>query len=259
MDRLNGKIALITGASRGIGRAIAYELAKQGADVIINYRGSEDKAKDLAEEIEKMGKKAYLVKFDVANFQEVSEKIKEIEREVGNIQILVNNAGIVKDTLFLRMKEDDWDKVIKTNLYSVFYVTKAVIPMMIKEKWGRIINISSVVAFTGNPGQTNYAAAKAGIVGFSKALALEVAGKNITVNVIAPGYIETDMTSALHEKVKEIFLNQIPLKRAGLPEEVAYLSAFLASEKANYITGCVFHINGGLYRGWSSWKILKKF
>lgn len=249
MEELSGKIALITGASRGIGRAIAYEFAKQGAEVIINYKGSEDKAKSLVEEIERMGKKAHMIKFDVANPQEINEKIKEIEKEIGNIQILVNNAGIVKDTLFLRMKEEDWDRVIKTNLYSVFYVTKAVLPMMIKEKWGRIINISSVVAFTGNIGQTNYSAAKAGIIGFSKALALELAGKNITVNVIAPGYIETDMTSSLPEKVKEMFLTQIPLKRAGLPEEVAYLSAFLASEKASYITGCVYHINGGLYRG----------
>ncbi len=248
MGELNGKIALVTGAGRGIGRAIAYELARQGATVIINYRGSEDKAKTLAEEIEKMGKKAYLSRFDVSNPQEVKEKIKEIEKEVGNIQILVNNAGIVRDTLFLRMKEEDWDRVIKTNLYSVFYVTQAVLPMMIKEKWGRIINISSVVAFTGNPGQTNYTAAKAGIIGFSKSLALEVAGKNITVNVIAPGYIETDMTAGLPDRVKQAFLQQIPLKRAGLPEEVAYLTAFLASEKASYITGCVFHINGGLYR-----------
>ncbi|PMP68763.1 MAG: 3-oxoacyl-ACP reductase [Thermodesulfobacterium geofontis] len=249
MGELSEKIALITGASRGIGSSIAYEFAKQGATVIINYKSSEDMAKVLAEKIEKIGGKAYLSKFDVSNPEEVKEKIKEIEKEIGNIHILVNNAGIVRDTLFLRMKEEDWDRVIKTNLYSVFYVTQAVLPMMLKEKWGRIINISSVVAFTGNPGQTNYAAAKAGIIGFSKALALEVAGKNITVNVIAPGYIETDMTAGLPEKIKEAFLQQIPLKRAGLPEEVAYLAAFLASEKASYITGCVFHINGGLYRG----------
>jgi 3-oxoacyl-[acyl-carrier protein] reductase len=249
MGELSGRVALITGAGRGIGRAIAYELAKEGAKVIINYRKSEEKAKSLVEEIEKIGGKAYLAKFDVANFEEIKEKIKEIEKEIGNIHILVNNAGIVKDTLFLRMKEEDWDEVIKTNLYSVFYVTQAVLPMMIKERWGRIINISSVVAFTGNPGQTNYAAAKAGIIGFSKALALEVASRNITVNVIAPGYIETDMTAGLPEKVKEAFLQQIPLRRTGLPEEVAYLATFLASEKASYITGCVFHVNGGLYRG----------
>jgi len=248
MAELEGKLALVTGASRGIGRAIAYELAKEGADVIINFRGSEDKAKELAQEIEKLGKKAYLAKFDVSDFEEVKKNIKKIEDNIGNINILVNNAGITRDTLFLRMKEDDWDKVLKTNLYSVFYVTQAVLPMMIKERWGRIINISSVVAFTGNPGQTNYAAAKAGIIGFTKALALEVAGRNITVNVIAPGYIETDMTANLPDKVKNAFIEGIPLKRPGTPEEVAYLVSFLASQKANYITGCVFHINGGLYR-----------
>ncbi len=248
MAELEGKLALVTGASRGIGRAIAYELAKEGADVIINFRGSEDKAKELAQEIEKLGKKAYLAKFDVSDFEEVKKNIKKIEDNIGNINILVNNAGITRDTLFLRMKEDDWDKVLKTNLYSVFYVTQAVLPMMIKERWGRIINISSVVAFTGNPGQTNYAAAKAGIIGFTKALALEVAGRNITVNVVAPGYIETDMTANLPDKVKNAFIEGIPLKRPGTPEEVAYLVSFLASEKANYITGCVFHINGGLYR-----------
>jgi 3-oxoacyl-[acyl-carrier protein] reductase len=246
---LEGKLALVTGASRGIGRAIAYELAREGADVIINYKGSEDLAKTLAEEIEKLGRKAYLSRFDVSNPQEVKEKIKEIESTIGNIHILVNNAGITRDGLFLRMKEEDWDAVIKTNLYSVFYVTHAVLPMMTKQRWGRIINISSVVAFTGNIGQTNYAAAKAGLIGFTKSLALEVAGRNITVNAVAPGYIETDMTAKLPEKVKNAFIENIPLKRAGTPEEVAHLVAFLASEKAAYITGCVFHINGGLYRG----------
>lgn len=246
---LEGKVALITGASRGIGRAIALEMAKAGAEVIINYLGSEDKARELAGEIEGLGRKAHLSRFDVSNPEEVKKAIKELENKLGTIHILVNNAGITRDALFIKMKEEDWEQVLRTNLFSAFYVTQAVLPMMLKARWGRIINISSVVAFTGNPGQVNYASAKAGLIGFTKALALEVAGRNITVNAIAPGYIETDMTQKLPEKVKEAFLQEIPLKRAGLPEEVAYLAVFLASEKASYITGAVFHINGGLYRG----------
>lgn len=246
---LEGKVALITGASRGIGRAVALEFAKAGADVIINYHHSKDRAEELAKEIESLGKKAYLAPFDVANSKEVKEAVKALEEKIGTIHILVNNAGITRDGLLLKMKEEDWEAVLRTNLFSAFYVTQAVLPMMLKARWGRIINISSVVAFTGNPGQTNYASAKAGLIGFTKALALEVAGRNITVNVIAPGYIETDMTTKLPEKVKEAFLQEIPLKRAGLPEEVAYLAIFLASDQASYITGAVFHINGGLYRG----------
>lgn len=246
---LEGKVALVTGASRGIGRAIAIELAKAGAEVIINYLGSEEKAQEVKATIEGLGKKAHLARFDVANPQEVIAAIKELEPRIGPIHILVNNAGITRDTLFLRMKLEDWEAVLRTNLFSAFYVTQAVLPLMLKARWGRIINISSVVAFTGNPGQVNYAAAKAGLIGFTKALALEVASRNITVNAIAPGYIETDMTEKLPEKVKEAFLQEIPLKRAGLPEEVAHLALFLASDQASYITGAVFHINGGLYRG----------
>lgn len=246
---LEGKIALITGASRGIGRAIALEFAKAGSEVIINFHRSKEKAEELAMEIEKMGKKAHLAPFDVSNPKEVKEAIKDLEERLGTIHILVNNAGITRDGLFLRMKEEDWEVVLRTNLFSAFYVTQAVLPLMLKARWGRIINISSVVAYTGNAGQTNYASAKAGLIGFTKALALEVAGRNITVNAIAPGYIETDMTEKLPEKIKEAFLQEIPLKRAGLPEEVAYLALFLASEQAGYITGSVFHINGGLYRG----------
>lgn len=246
---LEGKVALVTGASRGIGRAIAIELAKAGAEVIINYLGSEEKAQEVKATIEGLGKKAHLARFDVANPQEVIAAIKELEPRIGPIHILVNNAGITRDTLFLRMKLEDWEAVLRTNLFSAFYVTQAVLPLMLKARWGRIIIISSVVAFTGNPGQVNYAAAKAGLIGFTKALALEVASRNITVNAIAPGYIETDMTEKLPEKVKEAFLQEIPLKRAGLPEEVAHLALFLASDQASYITGAVFHINGGLYRG----------
>ncbi len=244
---LEGKVALVTGASRGIGRAIAVELARAGAEVAVNFAASEDAAREVASEIEALGRKAYLVKFDVAEPEGVAQGVKEVEETFGRIDILVNNAGITRDGLLVRMKEEDWERVLSVNLKGAFLVTKAVIPGMMKRRWGRIINVSSVVAFSGNPGQSNYAASKAGLVGFSRSLALEVARRGITVNVVAPGFIETDMTAALPEKAREALLSQVPMGRAGTPEEVAHAVVFLASDKASYITGTVLHVNGGLW------------
>ncbi|OAG26964.1 3-oxoacyl-[acyl-carrier-protein] reductase [Thermodesulfatator autotrophicus] len=244
---LENRIALVTGASRGIGRAIAIALAKAGADVVVNYSSSEEAAKEVANEIEKLGRKAITSKFDVANATEVSEAVKKAEEALGPIDILVNNAGITRDTLFLRMKEEDWDRVLEVNLKGAFNCSKAVIQGMLKRRFGRIINISSVIAMTGNAGQTNYAAAKAGLIGFTKSLAREVATRGVTVNVVAPGYIETDMTAKIPDKIKEAILAQIPMGRVGKAEEVAPAVVFLASPEASYITGTVLHVNGGLY------------
>jgi len=247
MELLKDKVALVTGASRGIGRAVAVELARAGADVAVNYAASEEAAKEVAREIESLGRRAFLVKFDVADPFAVAEGVKAVEEAFGRIDILVNNAGITRDGLLVRMKDEDWERVLSVNLKGAFLVTKAVLPGMMKRRDGRIINISSVVAFSGNPGQTNYAASKAGLVGFSRSLALEVARRGITVNVVAPGYIETDMTAALPEKAREALLSQVPMGRAGTPEEVAHAVVFLASDKASYITGTVLHVNGGLW------------
>ena len=246
---LQDKVAIVTGASRGIGRAIALELGRRGARVVVNYRSSAEAAAEVVAAIEEAGGRAIAVQADVGDFEQAARLVQTALDEFDRVDILVNNAGTTRDQLLMLMKEEDWDLVLKTNLYSIFYVTQAVLPMMLNQRYGRIINISSIVAFTGNPGQVNYASAKAGIIGFTKALALEVAGRNITVNAVAPGFIETDMTKNLPEKIKETFLSQIPMKRIGLPEEVAALVTFLASDKASYITGAVFHINGGLYRG----------
>ncbi len=244
---LKGRVALVTGASRGIGRAVALELARAGAKVAVNYAASEEAARELVSRIKEEGGEALAVRFNVANSKEVTEGVKLVEEELGQVDILVNNAGITRDALLIRMKEEAFDEVIAVNLKGVFNVTKAVVPGMLKKRYGRIINISSVVAFSGNPGQTNYAASKAALVGFSKSLALELAPKGITVNVVAPGYIETDMTAALPEKAKEALLSRVPLGRPGTPEEVAYAVLFLASDKASYITGSVLHVNGGLW------------
>ncbi|MGV8146514.1 MAG: 3-oxoacyl-[acyl-carrier-protein] reductase [Alkaliphilus sp.] len=246
MLELRGKNVLVTGGSRGIGRAVALSLAKEGANIVVNYARSEAEAQEVVEEIEELGVKAIALKANVANAKEVDEMAKTIETELGNIDILVNNAGITKDNLLIRMKEEDWQDVINVNLTGVFICTKAIARKMIKQKYGKIINISSVVAVVGNAGQSNYCASKAGIIGFTKSIARELGGKGICVNAIAPGFIQTDMTSVLPEKVKDDMSKQIPLKRFGTDEDVANLVSFLASEKSNYITGQVIHVDGGM-------------
>jgi 3-oxoacyl-[acyl-carrier protein] reductase len=237
---LEGKVALVTGASRGIGRAIALELAKQGARVVGTATGDAG-AKSIAE--------AGLVGkvMNVRDATQTDATLAEIEKEFGAIGILVNNAGITRDNLALRMKDADWDEVIETNLKSVFRLSRAVMRGMMKARWGRIINITSVVGASGNPGQANYAAAKAGIVGLSKSLAQELGSRNITVNCVAPGFIDTDMTRALAEEQKNALLARIPLGRLGQPEDIAAAVAYLASPAAGYVTGAVLHVNGGMY------------
>ncbi|MGB9668371.1 MAG: 3-oxoacyl-[acyl-carrier-protein] reductase [Thermosulfidibacteraceae bacterium] len=240
------RIALVTGASRGIGKATAIELASMGYFVVVNYAKSEKEAQDVVREIEERGGRAAAIRADVRDRVQVEEMVKNVESQYGNVTVLVNNAGITRDNLLLRMKEEEWDEVIESNLKSVYNVTKAVLKGMLKEKWGRIINVSSVVALIGNPGQTNYCASKAGIIGFTKALAKEVASRGITVNAVCPGYIETDMTKDLPENVKQKMLENIPLGRAGKAEEVAKVIGFLSSDASSYITGQIILVDGGL-------------
>ncbi len=244
--RLKGKNALVTGGSRGIGRAICLTLAQEGAHVVINYASNEDAAKEVLTLIEAQGGSGSLLPFDVSDTSSAKEKISGFIKENGPIQILVNNAGITRDALVARMKEADWDKVISVNLKGAFNCVQACAMAMMKARWGRIINIGSVVGTSGNPGQANYAAAKAGLEGFTKTVAKEMATRGITVNLVAPGFIETDMTAVLPEKIKERLLGEIPLGRMGQPQEVAAAVAFLASEDASYITGHILHVNGGL-------------
>lgn len=240
------KVALITGATRGIGKEIAITLAKEGYDIAINYRTENDDVKNTKTEIENFNVKCFMVKGDVSNFEECKNFVDEIIKEYGNIDVLVNNAGITKDTLFLRMKEEEFKSVIDVNLIGTFNVTRNVIPYMLKAKSGRIINISSVVGISGNAGQTNYSASKAGIIGFTKSLAKEVGSRNILVNAVAPGFIETSMTSILKDDVKNEIAKQIPLKRMGKVEDVARVVKFLASEDSSYITGQVIKVDGGM-------------
>lgn len=244
--KLEGKKALVTGASRGIGRAIALALAAEGADVAVNYAGSEAAAKEVAAEIEAMGRKAVVIQADIASNEMSTAMIDKVVEEFGRIDILVNNAGITRDGLLMRMKEEDWDAVLNTNLKGVFNCTKAAVKYMMKQKAGKIVSISSVVGLMGNAGQANYAAAKAGVIGFTKAVAKEVAARGITVNAVAPGFIKTDMTSVLSEKVVENLIAGIPLNRLGESEDIAKAVVFLVSDDANYITGQTLHVDGGM-------------
>ncbi|RIU96601.1 3-oxoacyl-[acyl-carrier-protein] reductase [Oceanobacillus picturae] len=243
---LQGKNALVTGASRGIGREIALELARQGANVAVNFSGNEAKAQQVVEEIKAIGRKAIKVQADVANETSVKEMVKEVIGEFGTLDILVNNAGVTRDNLLMRMKEEEFDQVINTNLKGVFVCTKAVTRQMMKQKAGQIINVSSIVGVSGNPGQANYVAAKAGVIGLTKTTAKELASRNIRVNAVAPGFISTDMTDALTDEQQAGMLDMIPLGKLGKPEEVAKVVRFLASEDASYITGQTIHIDGGM-------------
>lgn len=243
---LVGKVALVTGGSRGIGRAIALKLAENGADVAINYAGNTAAAEEVKTAIEQMGRKALLVQGSVADIDGVQTIVNTVVKELGRLDILINNAGITRDGLLMRMKEADWDDVMHTNLKGVYNCSKAVLRTMMKQRSGRIVNMASVVGEMGNAGQTNYAAAKAGVIGFTKSLAKEVASRGITVNAIAPGFIATDMTSVLTDDQKAEMARTIPLGRAGQPEDVANAVLFLVSEGAAYITGQVLNVDGGM-------------
>ncbi|NQS75322.1 MAG: 3-oxoacyl-[acyl-carrier-protein] reductase [Peptococcaceae bacterium] len=243
---LDGKIAIITGASRGIGRAIALTLAKRGATVVINYASNAEAAEETAGQVRDNGSRALVFKANVANPEEAGALVKTTLDEYGSVDILVNNAGITRDSFIVRMKDDDWDQVIGVNLKGAFNCTKAAARAMIRGRWGRIINISSVVALAGNTGQANYCAAKAGLIGLTKAMAKELGPRNITVNAVAPGFITTEMTLGLPEELKEKMLAQIPLKKFGGPNEVADLVAFLTSDAAGYISGQTIAVDGGM-------------
>ncbi len=244
--KLQHKVALVTGGSRGIGAAISKELAKEGAKVVLTYHSSPEKAQQVLNDIKSNGGDGRIFQADASSFSDAQKTIDYVLSEFGSLHILVNNAGITKDNLILRMSEQDWDDVINTNLKSVFNYSKAAVKPMMSQREGKIINISSVVGIMGNVGQANYVAAKAGVIGLTKSLAREFASRNINVNAIAPGYIETDMTAKLNETQRQAILNLIPLKRIGKPEDIARMVVFLASDDASYITGQVFCVDGGM-------------
>ncbi|MDG6635760.1 3-oxoacyl-[acyl-carrier-protein] reductase [Staphylococcus aureus] len=241
------KSALVTGASRGIGRSIALQLAEEGYNVAVNYAGSKEKAEAVVEEIKAKGVDSFAIQANVADADEVKAMIKEVVSQFGSLDVLVNNAGITRDNLLMRMKEQEWDDVIDTNLKGVFNCIQKATPQMLRQRSGAIINLSSVVGAVGNPGQANYVATKAGVIGLTKSAARELASRGITVNAVAPGFIVSDMTDALSDELKEQMLTQIPLARFGQDTDIANTVAFLASDKAKYITGQAIHVNGGMY------------
>lgn len=246
-DMLKDKVALVTGASRGIGKAIAINLAANGAKVAVNYSSSESSALEVAEIIKKNGGTAEIFKARVNVESEVEEMFTAVEKSLGVVDILVNNAGITKDNLLMRMKTEEWDSVIDVNLKGTFLCTRRAVKGMMKNRYGKIINISSVVGFAGNAGQFNYSATKAGVIGMTKSAALELASRGIRVNAVAPGFIETDMTASLTDEVKAAYLEKIPLKSLGKPEDIANAVAYLASPLSDYMTGQTLHLNGGMY------------
>jgi 3-oxoacyl-[acyl-carrier protein] reductase len=243
---LEGRVAIVTGASRGIGRAIAEELARRGAAIVVNYHRSSQMADEVAAQIQSAGGQAHAVQADVADFQQAQHLVKTALDTFGGLDILVNNAGITRDTLIMMMGEEDWDNVLRTNLKSTFNCSKAAVRHMMRKRHGRIVNITSVSGQMGNPGQTNYSASKAGQIGFTKALAREVAARNITVNAVAAGYIDTDIWADVPEEARQVALSLIPLGRKGEPQEIAYAVAFLVSDQAAYITGQILGVDGGM-------------
>jgi 3-oxoacyl-[acyl-carrier protein] reductase len=249
MSDFGGRTALVTGGSRGLGRAVALELAGRGANVAVNYHSSADAADEVVRAVEASGGKARAIQADVSDYAQAEKLIKDVVESFGSLEILVNNAGTTRDMVIMMMPEDDWDTVIRTNLKSAYNCAKHAVKVMMRKRYGRIINMTSVAGIAGNAGQTNYSASKAGLIGLTKSLAREVAARNITVNAVAPGFVPTDLTQSIPDDLKEASLSSIPLKRWGTPEEVAHAVAFLASDEAGYITGHVLSVDGGMVMG----------